>query len=1149
MSNFQFLQAEWPELYEEAARAERNATADPRAACFYARRALELAVNWLYRADETLRLPSHSELAALIAEPTMVNLVGPPIRTKMDVIRRQGNAAVHRPGPVYPDTAIGTLAELFHVLYWIARHYARRQEDLPPAGLIFDHSRIPAPVPEEVQRKRQAEIQSMAEEFARQQEELVKERRKNQDLDAEVAKLRAEVKAAKVGNTALPDTHDYNEAETRELILDLLLRESGWMLDNAEDREFPVEGMPTPSGKGRIDYVLWDDDGKPLGLVEAKRTTKDALIGQQQAKAYADALEQQFGLRPVIFYTNGYQTFLWDDLNYPPREVQGFYTKDELRLLIQRRTSRLALGGMAINDEIASRYYQSRAIRRIARRFERDKQRQALLVMATGAGKTRTIIALVDLLLRAQWVKRVLFLADRQALVTQATNAFKQHLPGTPTVNLLTEKGIDGRVYVSTYPTMMGLINETNEGLRRFGPGYFDLIIIDEAHRSVYQKYRTIFEYFDAFLVGLTATPKDEVDRNTYRLFNLEDGVPTDVYGLEEAVSEGYLVKPHTVNVPLKIPDRGIRYDELSEDEKEQWDLVDWDEDDDERRTEVRADEINKFLFNADTIDKMLETLMTYGARVEGGDRLGKTIIFARNKKHAEFIVKRFDTLYPEHQGGFARVITHDVALAQDLISKFSIKDSDPHIAVSVDMLDTGIDVPEILNLVFAKLIRSKTKFWQMIGRGTRLCSDLFGPNNDKQGFLVFDLCRNVEFFNQDIAVAEGRIQPSLSERLFRHRVDLLYSLDQEYPDLEPPSEGPAEHDGTKTEAGLREDLASRLQAEVAGMNPQNVEVRRRLREFETYQDPASWRKITAEKRDELAERLAGLPTKYCDEESGEEAKRFDLLALRLQLGLLTGDFAYDALRSQVQDVAEALLEPTTLNNPAVAKQQELLSDVITDEWWQDVTLPMLEAMRRRLRGLVRLIPKIRRAVVYTDFEDELGELTEAELRGVTLGTNRSRFETKVRTYLRSHEHEPAVQKLMRNRQVTVADLEQFKSLFLASAFGTAQDIELVEEEYGGLGVFLRSITGLEYEAAAASFHEYRNNEEMSSRQLQYIELLVNYLAKNGIVHVDVLYDPPFTSLASGGPEDIFSETEIAAIERVLQKVRSTAMPNDTSAG
>jgi type I restriction enzyme, R subunit len=714
--------------------------------------------------------------------------------------------------------------------------------------------------PHKVRRARQAELQAQAEQFARQQVEIAEMLRKNRDLNTEIIKLRAEIKVAKAANLEAPDTHDYDEARTRELIIDLLLKEAGWLLDKPEDREYPVTGMPSPSGKGWVDYVLWGDDGKPLAVVEAKRTTKSALAGQEQAKLYADALEAQFDQRPVIFYTNGYETWLWDDRRYSPRLAAGFYTKDELDLLIQRRASRQALEGVAINDEIVSRNYQVRAIRRIGEAFERHQRRQALLVMATGTGKTRTAVALVDLLIRANWVKRVLFLADRQALVTQSANAFKAHLPGVPTVNLLTERDTEARVYVCTHQTMLGLINETNDGRRRFGPGYFDLVIIDEAHRSVYQKYGTIFEYFDSLLVGLTATPKDEVDRNTYRLFNLPVGEPTDVYSLEEAITDGWLVRPEGVDVPLKFLRRGIKYADLSEDEKAAWDEAEWGDDDGHVPDEITADEINKFLFNADTIDKMLEALMTRGIKVEGGDRLGKTIIFARNNKHAEFIVNRFNKVYPEQSGEFTRIITYQMSYAERLIDAFKIADKPPYIAVSVDMLDTGIDVPEVVNLVFAKPIHSKTKFWQMIGRGTRLCPDLFGPNRNKGHFLVFDLCQNVEYFNLELPSVEGRIQPSLSERIFARRGELLYELDQLQLRLEVPAD---DEDGTSSTAGLRRDIAARLHAEVEGMDPANIEVRSHLRAVDTYSKPASWETITPEKRAVITGELAGLPTAY----------------------------------------------------------------------------------------------------------------------------------------------------------------------------------------------------------------------------------------------------------------------------------------------
>ncbi|MEP6527074.1 MAG: DEAD/DEAH box helicase family protein [Nocardioidaceae bacterium] len=489
-----------------------------------------------------------------------------------------------------------------------------------------------------VRKQRQDELKAQAERYAAQDAELAKAREQSATLEQEIVDLRAQVAAAKAANEARPADHDYDEAATRDLFIDLLLRESGWILDQPNDLEFEVSGMPNSKGTGYVDYVLWGNDGKPLGVVEAKRTRRDSKVGQQQAKLYADCLEAAYGQRPVIFYTNGYDHWLWDDTSYPPRQVDGFYTKDELALLVQRRTSKRRLAEVGISDTIVERHYQARAIRRIGEAFDQGRQREALVVMATGAGKTRTVIALVDLLMRANWAKRVLFLVDRVALVNQAVGAFKAHLPDAATVNLVTEKHGEGRVYVSTYPTMMGLINQTTDDERRFGPGYFDLVIIDEAHRSVYHKYRAIFRYFDSLLVGLTATPKDEIDRNTYSLFHLEDRVPTDNYDLSEAVAEGYLVPPRAVSVPVKFLREGIRYDDLSEAEKDQWDLADWGEDD--PPDAITSDAVNEWLFNTDTVDRVLETLTTRGHHVAGGDRLGKTII-RRQEQQARRIHRR----------------------------------------------------------------------------------------------------------------------------------------------------------------------------------------------------------------------------------------------------------------------------------------------------------------------------------------------------------------------------------------------------------------------------------------------------------------------------------------------------------------------------
>ena len=693
-------------------------------------------------------------------------LVGPGLHAKMDVIRKQGNNAVHSARPITAADATAVLRELFQVAFWLARNYGRNVAARPDPALQFRAELLPRPqdaAAEQAAAQASAQatqialqkLATLADELAERDAALAAAQQKTAALDAELVQLRAEVAAAKAANTVTPDTHDYDEAQTRDLYIDLLLKEAGWKLDQPRDREFEVQGMPNNQGVGFVDYVLWGDDGKPLAVVEAKRTRRDARVGQQQAKLYADCLQAQFEQRPLIYTTNGYEHWLWDDTTYPPRPVQGFHKKDELQLLVQRRASSKPLAGVTINPAIVERHYQLRAIRRIGETFEKDRQRKALVVMATGAGKTRTVIALVD----------------------QAANAFKAHLPDAAAVNLVTEKSTDARVYVSTYPTMMGLINETDEGLRRFGVGHFDLIIVDEAHRSIYQKYKAIFAYFDALLVGLTATPKDEIDRNTYGLFGLEDGVPTDAYGLEDAIDEGYLVPPRAVSVPLKFQREGIKYAELSDDERAQWDELDWDEGG-HAPDEVGAEAVNKWLFNLDTVDKVLELLMTRGHTVAGGDRLGKTIVFAKNNAHANFVAERFNANYPHYAGQFARVITYQTEYAQSLIDDFSVKDKAPHIAISVDMLDTGIDVPEVVNLVFFKIVRSKAKFWQMVGRGTRLCKDLFGPEQDKREFLIFDFCQNLEFFSQNLEGSKGNVAEPLSQRTFKARLELFGVLD-----------------------------------------------------------------------------------------------------------------------------------------------------------------------------------------------------------------------------------------------------------------------------------------------------------------------------------------------------------------------------------
>jgi type I restriction enzyme, R subunit len=1116
MSHFNFLDAEWPDLVSEARKAEQLANTDPRTSCFYARRSLELAVDWLYRSDRNLKQPYDSSLSALIHAPEFRTLVGQPLLTKAKLIKDLGNRAVHSQKRIVAQDAITAVRELFHFTYWLARTYGRKNR--PEPGLLFRPETLPktSPVPTQTL----AQLQGLEQQIAAKDKELTAATARHAALDSELERLRTEIAKVKRENERVPDTHNYDEAQTRDAFIDLLLREAGWPLDKKEDREFPVTGMPNNKGEGFVDYVLWGDDGKPLGLVEAKRTKRDPREGQRQAELYADCLEKQSGQRPIIFYSNGYEHWMWDDRRYPPRPVQGFLKKDELQLAIQRRTSRLPLKDAEINGKIVERYYQARAIRRICEAFEKDNERKTLVVMATGAGKTRTVIALADLLMRCNWVKRVLFLADRVALVNQTVKAFKTHLPTAAPVNLITEKATEGRVYVSTYPTMMGLIDDTVDGQRRFGPGHFDLVIIDEAHRSIYQKYRAIFEYFDSFLVGLTATPKDEVDRNTYNMFELETGVPTDAYGLEDAVRDRYLVPPKSVSVPLKFQRQGIKYDELSEEEKDEWDAIEWD-DQGNVPNEVAAEAINRWLFNTDTVDKVLEHLMLRGQKVAGGDQLGKTIIFAKNHEHAVFIQGRFDINYPHLNGHFARVIDFKTEYVQSLIDDFSNPDKLPSIAISVDMLDTGIDIPEIVNLVFFKLVRSKTKFWQMIGRGTRLRPDLFGPGVDKQFFYVFDYCQNLEFFSANPDVTDGASAASLSKRLFTTRLSLIAELDRR-PEQE-------------AEKVLRSETASQLQEEVAAMNIDNFIVRPKRRLVEVYRSPDSWKKLGAEQRHQLSEQVAGLPTELPSE--NEEAKRFDFLMLRLQLSVLRADATFGNLRDQVISIADALEAQSSI--PAIRERLELIQELQADEYWQNVTAPMLEIVRKRLRDLIKLIEKSKRNRIYTAFQDELGPTAEIEIVSAIAEIDFERFKAKVQHFLKAHSDHIVIHKLRRNQPLTKTDIEELEKILLEAAGAPTTHLETIKQQ--GLGLFIRSLIGLDREAAKAAFASFLSEKSLTANQIEFINLIIDHLTEHGMIEPARLYESPFTDFSPRGVEGLFSPPQVQELLSVVAAVQSNA--------
>ena len=764
--------------------------------------------------------------------------------------------------------------------------------------------------------------------------------------------------------------------------------------------------------------------------------------------------------------------------------------------------------------------------------------------MASGAGKTRTVIALVDLLMRAGWVKRVLFLADRTALVNQAVNAFKTHLPDSAPVNLVTEPNVDGRVYVSTYQTMVGRIDGYRaDGTRRFGVGCFDLVVIDEAHRSVYGKYRGIFEYFDSLLMGLTATPEDEVDKNTYDLFDLETGVPTDAYSLDDAIKDGFLVPPRSVSVQLKFVREGIRYDDLSEHEKDDWDELDWGADDEGSPLSppeaVDPAELNKWLFNTDTVDRVLEYLMTEGVKVAGGDRLGKTIIFAKNQRHAEFIKERFDANYPSlDAGNFARVITHQVKYGQSLIDDFSNKAKAPHIAISVDMLDTGIDVPEVVNLVFFKLVRSRTKFWQMLGRGTRLCGDLFGPGEHKTHFNVFDFCGNLEYFSQPLVPAEKSSGKSLSEILFSARLELLQMLDS-----------------VAALGDERAEIAATLHQTVASMNPDNFLVRPHLELVERFSSFEAWETASLADLAELNERVAKLPDQL--DADSEDAKRFDAVMLNAQLGLLRRE-PFERQRRRIIRVASALADLGTAI-PVVAQQQGLIADIQTDEWWADVTYPMLEDARKRLRNLVQLIVHTNKNVLYSDFADEFGGTSVIKLPGTgesggdgdagdgddvgggRVGDEFAQFRRKTQHFLTENLATDVVAKVRSGEPLTLVDMGALQRVLVAAGIGDDDTFAEASKRAGSFGLFIRSLVGLDRAAAKRAFAKFLDDKRYSTNQIRFGDIVIDYLTEHGTVEERRVYESPFISVAPEGPDAIFVPDDVDEFFEIVKHLRNTA--------
>ncbi|MDO1450344.1 DEAD/DEAH box helicase family protein [Rhodocytophaga aerolata] len=1127
-SNFDFLQAEWQELYTHAREAEKHAKTAPRTSSFYSRISLETSVKWLYDNDSSLKRPYENSLSNLLFEQSFKNNLLPAMFDNLNYIRRVGNSAAHKTAPTEQE-ALAAVKYLYAFLSFVAYAYSKVRPAIPK----FDESLIPVYGAVD---KTLDELQALEKRLALQQEELKRKEELLKNSEAELEKLQKqleEIQVRKAENQQVPFTAElpYSEAETRRLFINLLLRESGWDPKGPNTHEYPVKGMPVstnPSGNGYVDYVLWGDDGLPLALVEAKRTLKDPREGQHQAKLYADCLEKMTGQRPVIFYTNGFQTYLWDDTFYPPRTVQGFYTKDELQWIVNSRKERKDLSKMTINKAIADRYYQQEGIRRVTEAFA-NKARYALLVMATGSGKTRTAAALVDLLMKAGWVRRVLFLADRNALVRQAKNSFSQYLPHLSLVDLTKEKEVStSRMVFSTYPTIMNRIDGVRTGDSRFySVGHFDLIIIDEAHRSVYMKYKAIFDYFDALLIGLTATPKAEVDKNTYELFELRDGDPTYAYEVGQAVADKYLVPPKAISVPIRFPREGIRYNQLSEKEKAEYELTFRDEETGELPEEIDSSALNNWLFNKDTVDKALAYLMENGLKVEGGDKLGKTIIFARNHKHALFIAVRFDKMYPKYNGHFLKVIdnydTYQDTKALDLLDNFSEKNKYPQIAVSVDMLDTGVDVPEVVNLVFFKPVKSKSKFWQMVGRGTRLSKDLFGPGLDKQFFYIFDLCENFEFFDSFPEGVELAQQESLTQRMFRARLQLAEMLREDIYQEE-------------NHQKVRKELLDSLYKSIASLSEENFVVRQHWQYVREYKNRSRWDNLSKTDLLDINRELSFLPQA---EEEDEGAKRFDILLINLQLAINTSNARQQNYIDRIQNIANGLSKKN--NIPVIATQMPLIRQIRKDDFWQGVSIPQLEQIRQKLRELVKFIDPKEQPILYTNFTDTISQVTERDI--IPLKSGLPHYRLRVERFVQENFNHITISRLRTNQAITLQELEELERiLFDGVERGTKEDFQ---KEFGTdkpISVFIRNLVGLDVNAAKNAFSEFLSAGNLRADQIKFIDTIISHLSVNGIIDRSMLFEPPFTDINSNGVQGVFPQDDVQRLLKIIDTINGNAV-------
>ena len=1111
-TNFEFLRERWPELASLGGFAEHYAATDPAGAMVKLRTFVESLIQRIYD-EKGLPRPITTSLYDLMTSKEFKAAIPSVVINVFHSIRKVGNRAAHGIS-ISATTAQEHLKDAFDLGRWLYIISGGSRESCP------DFQLPPAPKKDEAVSGADESGKRLVKEKLTSQEiemqallaELESTRLKTQVAEKKIEELEAILSSGKSAADAL----GFDETSTRKRLIDIELVAVGWNVaaDGANTAEVTqeeeVRHQPTKTGTGYADYVLWDDNGLPLAVIEAKKTAKSAELGQEQARLYADGLEKMHAQRPVIFYTNGFEIYIWDDgRGYPPRKIFGFYSKDSLQYLLYKRKHRLALDKIASKTEIVDRLYQIEAIKRVSEKFS-DKRRKALLVQATGTGKTRVAIALTDLLNRASWVKRVLFLCDRKELRKQAKNAYNEFLNEPMTVvSADTAKDRDKRIYLATYPAM-------NKIFQTFDVGFFDLVIADESHRSIYNRYRDMFRYFDCLQVGLTATPVDFISRNTFKMFDCPDETPTAYYSLNEAVEEGYLVPYDVYTHTTQFLREGIKYKDLSDLQKQQLE----EDGEDPADFDYENHQVDKQIFNRDTNRMILRNLMENGIQDETGQYPGKTIVFARNHNHAVLMAEVFNELFPQYGGKFCRVIDNYDPRAEQLIDDFkSAKDSDPRIAISVDMLDTGIDVPEIVNLVFAKPIRSLVKFEQMIGRGTRLCPDLFGPGKDKTQFRIFDHWGNFEFFDKQYKKAEPLAKKSLMQQLFEARLDLARTA--------------LDHSELKT----FDLIIPHIKEDLERLSEATISVREKWREKRSVAKLEVLRQFDPVSEQILRTQMAPL-MQWADIRGQVEAYRFDLLITAFQIELIKKSGRFDDFKAQVLDQISRL----QMHLNPVRDKADVIRMVKSLEFWASVTAQELEKVRKELRGIMKYAAKTTydppqpKFIDIHDGQEEYQRLP-TRLKFSDMPGYRKQVQAAL---LKIFDENPTLQKIKAGEPVSDTDLKALTSLVLTQNPDVDQEIlrEFFAATAGPLDFAIRSIIGMDAEAVNSRFANFITaHPKLTANQVSFLNLLKNHISRYGVIEIEDLYEPPFTTIHSEGLDGVF--TDESMVDELLGVVAS----------